>query len=76
MQKLQKKDKSSQKSEQQFIETEIVIDKKTGEILFARDHEDMVLVAKDLNSKTNLEEFFEKKPKNIFGSKNYKAFCG
>lgn len=76
MQKLKKKDKSSSRSEPQFIETEIVIDKKTGEILFARDHEDMAKVAKDLNPNTELGDFFKKKPENIFGSKNYKAFCG
>jgi hypothetical protein len=75
MQKLKKKSKHL-KSEPQLIETEIVIDKRTGEILFARDHIDMIDVAKDINPNTDLEEFFNKKPANIFGNKSYKAFCG
>lgn len=76
MQKLKKNDKNFLKNNQQVIETEIVIDKRTGEILLARDHEDMAKVAKELNPNSSLDEFFENKPKDIFGRKSYKAFCG
>lgn len=75
MQKLKKKSKSLQ-SDKSLIETEIVIDKKTGDILLPRDHEDFAGIAKELNPNTELNDFFENKPKDIFGSKNYKAFCG
>jgi len=58
------------------IEIEIIIE--TGEILLNRDHEVMVFIAKELNQDCykDFENFFNEKPLNIDGEKNYNSFCG
>jgi len=62
--------------EQKYIETDIVINLKTGEIFLSRDHEDMVAIAKTINPDSLFEKFFNEKPKDLFGRKNYNSFCG
>ena len=57
---------------------DIEIDEKTGDIYLNRDHEIMIEIAKILsnNDTQDFKEFFDKKPLDIDGKKNYNAFCG
>lgn len=57
------------------MEIELEIDQH-GDLIVPRDHEILVELVKKLNSSNNFEEFFESKPTNIFGDKNYNSFCG
>lgn len=60
------------------IEVEIEID-ENGDLLLNRDHSIMVEIARLVASENDMiefEEFYENKPLNIFGEKDYKSFCG
>ena len=71
------KQNSLNKNNNSVFETEIIINKKTGEVYLNRDHEVMVSVAKALNpNDDSFEDFFNSKPENIEGEQNYNSFCG
>ena len=60
------------------METEITIDKKTGDILLNRDHPIMLKISKEL-SKDNqdFEKFFKDRPKSVLdGKEDRNTFCG
>lgn len=61
---------------EKYIEVEIKINKETGEILIPRDHEDLAEISSIVNKDSKFKEFFDSKPKDIFGRKNYNCFCG
>lgn len=66
------------KDQSNFIEIEIYIDHETGDLLLPRDHELMVKLAEYLESEDSdsFKKFFDSKPENLDGDKNYTLFCG
>lgn len=59
------------------FETEIVIDKKTGNVLLNRDHEIMRDLAELLSDDPEkFKDFFDERPSDALGRKNYNSFCG
>lgn len=60
------------------IDLEIEID-ENGDLLLTRDHRIMVEIARLASGGQDLsefEQFYEEKPLNIMGEKDYKSFCG
>lgn len=56
---------------------EIEFDNDTGDIFLNRDDEIMLEMARLLSDNVeDFEKFFEDKPLNIDGDKNYNSFCG
>ncbi len=60
------------------IETEIEIDLKSGDVFLNRDHEFMVKLAELLSPDEyqSFQDFFNSKPEDHQGNKNYNSFCG
>lgn len=62
-----------------FMDTEVEIDLSSGDVILNRDHEFMVELARLLGVEediSNFEEFFQEKPCDINGNKDYNSFCG
>lgn len=60
------------------IDLEIEID-ENGDLLLTRDHQIMVEIARLVSGGEDLaefEQFYEEKPLNLMGEKDYKSFCG
>lgn len=60
------------------FETEIEIDLSSGDVFLNRDHQFMVELAKLLSPDQfrEFEEFFNEKPEDLQGNKNFNSYCG
>ena len=68
---------SSTDKDKRVITTVIRINKKTGEMNLTRDHQDLVKLSKEIGLEdSSFEEFFDSKPEDIDGNKDYTSFCG
>lgn len=57
---------------------EVIIDRRTGEVLLSRDKEVMLKIAEDINPDEldQFKTFYDSKPASAEGDLDYPSFCG